>query len=106
MLSSSHWLGAWLIWIWVILTICLMGAYVISYYFSVNTLIYYLLRNDVDATEMDDVYLEQPEEDFTETTSTPAAAPTVVATTTTTTLVDVTPVTPPPGDVPPATPPV
>ncbi len=75
-LSGGHWLGATLIAIWVYLTISMMGAFVMSFYFSVNTLIYYLLRNDVDATEMDDVYLEQPEEDFSETTASPTVAST------------------------------
>ena len=107
-LGGGQWLGALLIWIWVFLTICLMGAYVISYYFSVNTLIYYLLRSDVDATEMDDVYLEQPEEDFTEAPAPPAAATTVVAVTTPTPSAETptTPVveTPPPSEPPPSNP--
>jgi hypothetical protein len=58
---------------WVYLVIATLGAFVISFYFSANTIIYFLLRNDVDATEMDDVYLEQSEEDFTDT-STPVTA--------------------------------
>ncbi len=98
-LGGGQWLGAMLIWIWVFLTVCLMGAYVISYYFSVNTLIYYLLRSDVDATEMDDVYLEQPEEDFSE-----APAPPVATTTVATTVVATS--TPTPVAEPPQTPPV
>jgi hypothetical protein len=35
-------------------------------YFSSNTIIYYLMRNEVDATELDDVYLEQSPEDVVE----------------------------------------
>jgi hypothetical protein len=58
---------------WVYLTIAMLGAFAISFYFSANTIIYYLLRREVDATELDDVYLEQQEEEFTETP--PAAAP-------------------------------
>src|SRR5207302_1928949 len=50
-LNSDQDIGAGLISIWVYLTISLPGAYAISYYFSANTIIYYLLRNDVDATE-------------------------------------------------------
>ncbi len=49
---------------WVYLVIAMIGAFVISFYFSANTIIYYLLRREVDATEPDDVYLEQSDEDF------------------------------------------
>ena len=44
----------------------MVGAFVISFYFSTNTIIYYLMRREVDATEPDDVYLEQSDEDFGE----------------------------------------
>ena len=60
-------LTAWLVAIWVYLTVAMLGAFAISFYFSASTIIYYLIRRDADATEMDDVYLEQPEEDFAET---------------------------------------
>ncbi len=56
----------------------MIGAFVISFYFSANTIIYYLLRREVDATEMDDVYLEQSDEDFGESmppSATPDATP-------------------------------
>ena len=42
----------------------MLGAFAISFYFTANTIIYYLMRHEVDATELDDVYLEQSEEDF------------------------------------------
>lgn len=61
---------------WVYLVIGLLGAYLISYYFSASTIIYYLLRRDVDATEMDDVYMEESDEDFEEE---PAAEPMAIA---------------------------
>ncbi|HEV2294873.1 MAG TPA: hypothetical protein VGR35_13555 [Tepidisphaeraceae bacterium] len=51
---------------WVYLVIGMIGAFVISFYFSANTIIYYLMRREVDATEPDDVYLEQSDEDFSE----------------------------------------
>jgi hypothetical protein len=51
---------------WVYLVVSLLGAFAISFYFSSNTIIYYLLRKDVDATDMDDVYLEETEDDFAE----------------------------------------
>ena len=51
-----------------------------SFYFSANTIIYFLMRHEVDATELDDVYLEQADDEFAET------APTMAVTTTTTTV--------------------
>lgn len=64
-------IGASLIAFWVYLTIGLLGAFAISFYFSANTIIYYLMRREVDATEMDDVYVEQLDEEFTETPPAP-----------------------------------
>jgi hypothetical protein len=68
--------GAWLVAIWVYLLIGLLGAFAISFYFSANTIIYYLMRREVDATEMDDVYVEQLDEEFTETPAAPTSAAT------------------------------
>src|SRR5207237_5936 len=66
--------GAFLISIWVYLAVGMLGAFFISFYFSANTIIYYLMRREVDATELDDVYLEQTEEDFGDTAPPAAAA--------------------------------
>ena len=63
-LSLGERIGAVLLAFWVYLVVALLGAYAISFYFSVNTVIYYLMRREVDATELDDVYLEQSDEDF------------------------------------------
>jgi hypothetical protein len=74
-LSGGQPLGAFLVALWVYLAIGLLGAFAISFYFSANTILYLLMRREVDATELDDVYLEQSEEDFGETppaTATPA----------------------------------
>ena len=51
---------------WVYMTIGLLGAFAISFYFSANTIIYYLMRREVDATELDDVYVEETEDEFGE----------------------------------------
>jgi hypothetical protein len=51
---------------WVYLTVGLLGAFAISFYFSANTIIYYLMRREVDATELDDVYVEEAEDEFGE----------------------------------------
>lgn len=100
-LGGGQSIAAGLIAFWVYLTIALLGAFAISFYFSANTIIYFLMRREVDATELDDVYIEQAEEELTEpaapaapatagTTSTPVptttsatAAPAPAATTTT-----------------------
>ena len=47
---------------WIYLVISMLGAFAISYYFSANTIIYYLMRREVDATELDDVYVEDSDE--------------------------------------------
>jgi hypothetical protein len=83
-LKLSEDTAAGLISFWVYLVIGLLGAFAISFYFSANTIIYYLMRREVDATELDDVYLEQGEEEFGDTAATasvpPAGATTAPAT--------------------------
>jgi hypothetical protein len=65
-LGAGDSIGAFLVSFWVYLVIAILGAFVISFYFSANTIIYYLMRREVDATEMDDVYLEQIDDEFAE----------------------------------------
>lgn len=66
-LKWSENVAAWFIAFWVYLLISLLGAFAISFYFSANTIIYALLRREVDATDLDDVYVEEVEEEFSET---------------------------------------
>jgi hypothetical protein len=66
-LGPAQSIAAFLVSFWVYLTVGMLGAFAISFYFSANTIIYYLMRREVDATELDDVYLEQSEEDFGDT---------------------------------------
>src|SRR5205814_9787828 len=70
-----------LIWFWVYIVIGIMGAFVISFYFSANTIIYYLMRREVDATDVDDVYLEQSPEDLVDTGAPGAAVTSATAAT-------------------------
>ena len=49
---------------WVYLFISLRGADAISFYFSATTIVYYLLRRHVDATEMDEVFMQPEDEDL------------------------------------------
>jgi len=74
-LSFGQEVGAGLLAIWVYLVICMLGAFAISFYFSSNTLIYFLMRHEVDATELDDVYLEQSDDDFGEAAPSGASQP-------------------------------
>ena len=67
-------IAAGLVAFWVYLAVGMLGAFAISFYFTANTIIYYLMRHEVDATELDDVYLEQSEEDFADATAPPATA--------------------------------
>lgn len=48
---------------WTYLFTTLLGAYVLSWFTSASTIVYYLLRADIDATDLDDVYLEPGEDD-------------------------------------------
>jgi hypothetical protein len=73
-LAGGQDIGAFLIWFWVALCVAMLGAFAISFYFSANTIIYVLMRHEVDATELDDVYLEQTEEDFGDLPSAPPPA--------------------------------
>jgi hypothetical protein len=63
-LSAAQRFGAFFINCWVMLLVSFLGAFAISLYFSANTIVYYLMRAEVDSTEMDDVYLEQSEEEL------------------------------------------
>jgi len=65
-LSTGQSIAAFFVALWVFLTISFLGAFLISYYFSSSTVIYYLMRREVDATELDDVYVEQSEDEFAE----------------------------------------
>jgi len=56
--------GAGLIWIWVGLAVAMIAAFVISFYFSANTIIYLLLRKKVDATDIDEVYVAKDAEEL------------------------------------------
>ena len=54
--------GIALIRIWVAVVKLLAVGFLFSYFWTASTAIYFLLRRDVDATEMDEVFLEEEEE--------------------------------------------
>ncbi len=61
-MSTMECAGAWLISVWVYIIIGLVVAFILSYASSATTVIYYLLRRKVDATDLDDVYVEEADE--------------------------------------------
>jgi hypothetical protein len=71
--AMSGWdkLPALFINLWVYLVAALVLAFALSYFVSAYTTIYYLLRRKVDATDLDDVYVEEAEGEE----ELPAAAP-------------------------------
>lgn len=62
-------LGQWLIQAWVFSLVGVVAAFLVSFAYTASTLIYLLLRRDVDATDLDDVYLD----DFDQETTSPPA---------------------------------
>ncbi|MBN2129016.1 MAG: hypothetical protein JW741_05940 [Sedimentisphaerales bacterium] len=57
----SAWLAYYLIRIWVLVVVGLMVSFVISFYFSANTIIYALMRKGVDKVALDEVYTPSDE---------------------------------------------
>jgi hypothetical protein len=58
-LAAANWsesLAAFLIYLFVLAVIGLVVSFIISFYFSANTVIYALMRNRVDNTALEDVY--------------------------------------------------
>ena len=62
--NSGQSIGGWLIWFWVAIVVGLVAAYLLSYFASSTTVIYYLLRRKIDATDLDDVNVEEEEEEM------------------------------------------
>jgi hypothetical protein len=56
-------IGARLLAGWFYLIVALLGAFAVSFYFSASTLVYMLMRRDIDTTELDEVYLEDSDDD-------------------------------------------
>ena len=49
-------------WLWIVMA--LVAAYLISFFFTSQTIIYFLLRKIVDATDMEEVYMEEADEEL------------------------------------------
>ena len=54
-LAGTEWFAAIVIHIFVLIVLWLIVAFIVSFYFSANTIIYALLRNKVDNTPLDEV---------------------------------------------------
>jgi hypothetical protein len=63
-LEGAEFVGAALIGVWVFLVAGLAPAYLLSFFASASTSIYFLLRKNVDATDLDDVYVEEEEDEL------------------------------------------
>lgn len=63
-LNGTEWLATFLIACWVfLLVVTLVGGYVVSFYCCGSTIMYFLLRRDVDAVDYEEVYFEEDEEE-------------------------------------------
>ena len=63
-LATTNWsesLAAFLVYLVTLLVIGLLVAFITSFYFSANTIIYSLMRNKVDDTALDDIYIPPAE---------------------------------------------
>lgn len=59
---ATNWWGdvcGTLVSIWVLIVVGLVASYLLTYFASSSTAIYYVLRRRVDATDLDDVYVEE-----------------------------------------------
>jgi hypothetical protein len=63
-IESGAGTGAAIIRFWVLCVKLLAMGFVFSYFWTAASAIYLLLRRDVDATEMDEVFLEEEEQTY------------------------------------------
>lgn len=78
-LSHVSWFGRSCLKIWIYLLYGVVAALVVTLFYNVGAVIYFLLRRDVDMTDIEDVYLEDTEiggpAATTQAQATPAAQP-------------------------------
>ncbi len=63
-LTWTQGVAAFIIAFWVYLVIALLAAYALSLYLSSGTIIYFLMRREVDATDLDEVYFDPADEEY------------------------------------------
>ena len=66
--------AAWFAAFWLHGTFLLVAGFAYSYFWSASTIIYYLLRRDVDSIELEEVYLEGSEQELDLQPSAPAGS--------------------------------
>jgi hypothetical protein len=71
-LAHMSWFAQFLIKVWIYVVWGFVAAFAVSFFYSASTLVYLLLRREVDATDMEDVYLEDA---ITDETAAPPAGP-------------------------------
>lgn len=63
-LGALEGVGQFLMMCWVFVAVSLLGAFVVSYYFTGATLMYFQLRRDVDATDYEELYYEEMDDPY------------------------------------------
>jgi hypothetical protein len=63
-LDGGEEVGGFILGIWLKGLYYLIGAFAISFFFTGSTIIYYILRKQIDGAELDEVYMEGEEEEF------------------------------------------
>lgn len=99
-LDGTEWLGALGLMLWGYLMVGLLGAFVISYFFCGSTHAYLLLRRQIDATDFDEVYYEEPAEEPPLTATEPSGAPSSFEPAGESAPTEAPPAVPPPGQPP------
>jgi uncharacterized membrane protein YgaE (UPF0421/DUF939 family) len=59
--ATGNWsesIAAFLVYLFVLVIVGLVVSFIISFYFSANTVIYALMRNKVDNTPLEEIYTE------------------------------------------------
>jgi hypothetical protein len=72
-LSGFETISACIIAFWVIIVAAIVASYLLTYFASSSTCIYFLLRRQIDSTDLDDVYIEEPADEVPEVKEEPAA---------------------------------
>jgi hypothetical protein len=60
-MNWSETIGAVFLYFWLFLAVTLLGAYVVSFYFAGNTILYLLLRRSVDGQSLNEIFNDAPE---------------------------------------------
>ncbi len=66
-------ISAFFVWVAVVVVIALMWSFLVSFYFTISTVIYFLLRRDVDHIDLEDIYFDEEPEHATGSAGSDAA---------------------------------